>query len=123
MKTNIKNCGFNQHLLQKIKKMLRRLPLPITAKTPTPKAHLLLHLLTILYHEIQVLTIIIYPIYLNVGRARNDFTYHIYDITQKLRDTAHRINDVGRPVGNALETVSLDISIPDSTESVNKING
>jgi len=44
-----------------------------------------------------------YPVYLNVGRARNDGTYHIYDITQKLRDTAHRVNDVWRPVGNAME--------------------
>ncbi len=42
----------------------------------------------------------IFNIYLNVGRATNDKSYHLYDITQKLRDTAHRINGVGRPKPN-----------------------
>lgn len=44
-----------------------------------------------------------FPIYVNVGRSRYDGTYHLYDLTQKLRDTAHRTNGVGRPVGYALE--------------------
>jgi hypothetical protein len=61
-----------------------------------------------------------YPIYLNVGKARNDATYHLYDITQKLRDTAHRVNDVGRPVGNALKNGISNTSIPNTTENVNK---
>lgn len=60
----------------------------------------------------------IYPIYLNVGHARNDGTYHIYDITQKIRDTAHRLNGVGRPVGNAMETISLNNSISNDGENV-----
>lgn len=68
-----------------------------------------------------------YPIYLNVGRARNDSTYHIYDITQKLRDTARRINGVGRPVGNALESDISKHSIPNSAAAVkerpSKISG
>ena len=38
----------------------------------------------------------IYPIYLNVGKTKNDGTYRLYDITHKIRDTAHRFNDVGR---------------------------
>ncbi len=59
-----------------------------------------------------------YPIYLNVGRSKYDGTYHIYDITQKLRDTAHRLNGVGRPVGYALEAVSPNDSIRNSTENV-----
>lgn len=59
-----------------------------------------------------------YPIYLNVGRSRNDATFHIYDITQKLRDTAHRLNDVGRPVGYAMEAVSPNYSIRNSEENV-----
>lgn len=44
-----------------------------------------------------------FPVYVNLGRAKNDGSYHIYDLTQELRDTAHRVNDVGRPVGNALK--------------------
>ncbi len=59
-----------------------------------------------------------FPVYLNVGRAKNDGKYHIYDITQKLRDTAHRVNDVGRPVGDALENGVSNNNIPDSSENV-----
>ncbi len=38
----------------------------------------------------------IFPVYVNVGLTKNDKTYHVYDITQKIRDTAHRVNDVWR---------------------------
>lgn len=31
-----------------------------------------------------------------MGKAKNDGTYRLYDITHKIRDTAHRFNDVGR---------------------------
>lgn len=48
-----------------------------------------------------------FPVFLNVGKSKNIKDYHIYDLTTKLRDSAHRINDVERPVGNALETESL----------------
>ncbi|MBQ2934440.1 MAG: DNA/RNA non-specific endonuclease [Clostridia bacterium] len=64
----------------------------------------------------------IFNIYLNVGRSSNDQSYHLYDITQKLRDTAHRLNGVGRPKPNegyALETVSLNKSITKNTNVVN----
>lgn len=61
----------------------------------------------------------IYPIYLNVGRARNDGSYHIYDITQKLRDTAHRVNDVWRPVGNAIENGISNNTVPQKAQTVN----
>ena len=59
-----------------------------------------------------------YPIFVNVGRARNDSTYHVYDITQKLRDTAHRIDGVGRPVGIALKSGISNDSISETGESV-----
>ena len=42
----------------------------------------------------------IFPIYLNVGRTINDKTYHLYDITNKIKDTADRINGLGRPKPN-----------------------
>ena len=58
-------------------------------------------------------------VYLNVGEARNDHTNHIYDITERLRETAHRLNGVGRLSESfALETVSLDNSIPNFFENV-----
>ena len=38
----------------------------------------------------------IFPIYLNVGRGKNDNRFHLYDITHKLRDTADRVNGLGR---------------------------
>ena len=56
------------------------------------------------------------PVYINVGQARNDSSYHIYDITQKLRDTAHRVYDVGRPVGNALVSSISTNSISNPSE-------
>ncbi|MDY6315372.1 MAG: hypothetical protein SPL89_09455 [Clostridia bacterium] len=37
-----------------------------------------------------------YPVYLNVGESRNGSGYHLYDITKKIRETARRINGVGR---------------------------
>lgn len=55
-------------------------------------------------------------LYVNVGQARNAPSYHIYDITKKIRDTAHRVNDVGRPVGYALENGISDNSIPQNSE-------
>ena len=63
-----------------------------------------------------------FPVYLNVGKAINDGSYHIYDITEKIRDTANRINGLERPKPNegyALKNdVSID-SIPDSAEKSN----
>ena len=42
----------------------------------------------------------VFPIYLNVGKSINDGKYHIYDITNKIRDTADRINGLERPKPN-----------------------
>ena len=38
-----------------------------------------------------------FPIYLNVGLGINDNAYHLYDITNRIRDTADRINGLERP--------------------------
>ena len=64
-----------------------------------------------------------FPIYLNVGRGINDGKYHIYDITNKIRDTADRINGLERPKPNegyALTSGISKTSIRNSGESVNK---
>ena len=46
-------------------------------------------------------------------------SYHIYDITNKIRDTAHRVNDVRRPVGDALKNGISNDSITKNTDVVN----
>ena len=51
-----------------------------------------------------------YPLYLNVGLTINDKTYHIYDITEKIRDTANRINGLERPKPNEGYALKNDIS-------------
>ena len=60
----------------------------------------------------------------NVGEAK-DGTYHIYELTHKLRDSAHRINDVERSVDNALETESLNdiLTTPDNSVKPSTIRG
>lgn len=62
----------------------------------------------------------VFNIYLNVGVAKNDKTNHIYDITQKLRDTAQRIA-VGRlsksfALGSGISTKSIS----ENSENVNE---
>lgn len=64
----------------------------------------------------------IFPVYLNVGKAKNDGKYHIYDITNKIRDTADRINGLERPKPNegyALKNGISTKSIPQNSENVN----
>lgn len=62
-----------------------------------------------------------FPSYLNVGKAKNDGKYHIYDITKpKKRNTADRINGLSRPVGNAIESSVSNNSITNSSENVKK---
>ena len=65
-----------------------------------------------------------FPVYLNVGRAKNDSSYHIYDVTQKIRDTANRIDGFERPKPNEGYAQEIDvstISIPDSDEKINPL--
>jgi len=62
-----------------------------------------------------------YPIYLNVGKSKTDRLYHLYDITEKIRETAHRTNGVGR-VNNDLRPAngfSIDNTVPQKDTSVN----
>ncbi len=64
----------------------------------------------------------IYPLYINVGKAKNDGKYHIYDITKKIRDTANRTNGLERPKPNegyALENDVSKIIISNESEKVN----
>lgn len=51
-----------------------------------------------------------YKLYVNVGRAKNDRQYHIYDSTKRIGDTADRINGLERPKnGDALQNgISTD---------------
>ncbi len=63
-----------------------------------------------------------FPIYLNVGKSTNDGSYHLYDITNKLRATADRINGLERPKSNegyALTSDDSINSIPDRSKNVN----
>ncbi len=64
----------------------------------------------------------VFPLYLNVGKGKNDGKYHVYDITNKIRDTADRINGLERPKPNegyALTNDVSEFSIPNSSENVN----
>ena len=60
-----------------------------------------------------------YDLLLNVGRARNNQSYHIYDIT-KNRGAANRSStDLSRPVGNAMTNSPSDSSISQNTQKSN----
>ncbi len=64
----------------------------------------------------------VFSIYLNVGRTINDGSYHLYDITNKIKDTADRINGLGRPKPNegyALTNGIFTKNIPQNKHSVN----
>lgn len=59
---------------------------------------------------------------MNVDKGINDPKYHLYDITEKLRDTVNRIDGFERPKPNegyALESSVSINSIPISVEAVN----
>lgn len=63
-----------------------------------------------------------FSLYVNVGRATNDRTYHIYDITKKIRDTADRTDGLERPMetkGDALESGIFNNSIRNTEQNVN----
>ena len=61
-------------------------------------------------------------VYLNVGKGISDGKYYIYDITNKIRDTAHRINGVERPKPNEGYAQKNDISTYSITSIKEKIN-
>ncbi len=60
-----------------------------------------------------------YYIVVNVGRAKNDGKYHIYDITKDKRAANQSTTGLSRPVGNAIKNSSSVDSIPESSENVN----
>ena len=65
----------------------------------------------------------VFPIYLNVGKGINDQKWHIYDITNKIRDTADRINGLERPIPNegyALTNGISDVRIAHNNQKVNR---
>ena len=61
-----------------------------------------------------------FPVYVNVGLTRNKTGYKIYDLTEKIRDTAHLLKGVERlPDGSiALGNGILDNSVPQTSENV-----
>ena len=63
-----------------------------------------------------------FPVYLNVGRAKNDGSYHIYDVTKKIRDTANRIDGFERPKPNEGYAQEIDVSTTSISDSSEKIN-
>ena len=58
-------------------------------------------------------------VYFNIGRGKYDGKFHFYDLTNKIRDTARRINGVERPRGFLSENGISDISIFKKNEIVN----
>lgn len=64
----------------------------------------------------------VFPIYLNVGRSINDSRWHIYDITNKIRDTADRINGLERPKPNEGYALTNDISNGRIAQTKPKVN-
>ncbi len=64
----------------------------------------------------------IFNVYLDVGRARNDGTYHIYDITNKIRDTANRINGLERPKPNEGYALTNGISNNSISKNADYVN-
>ena len=59
------------------------------------------------------------PVYLNVGKAINDGIYHLYDITDKLRDTVNPISDLDRARGLLPTNGISNENIQDTRQSVN----
>ena len=64
----------------------------------------------------------VFPIYLNVGRAINDGKWHIYDLTNKIRDTADRINGLERPKPNEGYALTNGISEDRIAQTKPKVN-
>ena len=66
----------------------------------------------------------VFSIYLNIGRGKNDGQYHLYDITNKIKDTADRINGLERPKPNegyAQRNGIFDLNIPHFSENATEI--
>lgn len=64
----------------------------------------------------------IIELFLNVGRDINGGRYHIYDITNKIRDTADRINGLERPKPNEGYALTNGVSINSISENGDTVN-
>ena len=62
-----------------------------------------------------------FDIVVNVGRSKNNGTYHIYDITKKRRTANQSSTGLSRPGGNAIKNSSSINSISDFGENVNSL--
>ncbi|MBQ9841627.1 MAG: hypothetical protein IJO42_00780 [Clostridia bacterium] len=63
-----------------------------------------------------------FPIYLNIGETINDNTYHLYAITEKLKDTADPQRGLVRPKPNegyVLKNGAFDTTVTQKTAGVN----
>ena len=61
-----------------------------------------------------------FPFYLNVGRAMNDGSYHLYDITHNIRESAGRINGLERAGGLRSANGFSDTNIMPETNPIVK---
>lgn len=69
-------------------------------------------------------------VYFNIGRGKNDSPLHLYDITNRIKDTADRINGLERlreflsknGILNMVNVVSYGDAIVKSEESINESN-
>ena len=59
----------------------------------------------------------LFPVYLNVGRAKNDGTYHLYDIKENIKDTAGQTTGLKRPKPN--EGYALESGVSNTTVAQN----
>ena len=63
-----------------------------------------------------------YNVIVNVGRAKNDGVFHLYDLTNDIKNKriAGRLSGLSGPVGNRITNDSHDVTIHSSSENVNK---
>lgn len=59
-----------------------------------------------------------FPVYFNIGRGKYDGKFHFYDLTNKIRDTARRINGVERPRGFLSENGISNTTIRNDSEKI-----
>ncbi len=63
-----------------------------------------------------------YNVIVNVGRAKNDGVFHLYDLTNDIKNKriAGRLSGLSGPVGNRITNDSHNVTIHSSSENVNK---
>lgn len=63
-----------------------------------------------------------YNVIVNVGRAKNDGVFHLYDLTNDIKNKriAGRLSGLSGPVGNRITNDSHNVTIRNTSENVNK---